>query len=300
MKIVFFGTPQPVVQVLASLFANFDVVGVVTGPDHWDVRKKKHIPTPVKAAAQEFIDDVAIRKTYPLKIFTPEKLDTHFQKELAMLQPDFFVVAAYGKILSKSVLEIPVQGALCIHPSLLPKYRGPSPIPQTILDGEKETGTTIIQMDEQADHGPILATNTYPVHPTDTYATLMNHLFKLGADMLPETIRDYADGKIRPEPQDDSHVIFTEKITKNMGYLDIEKLPSIEHIERMIRAYHRWPGVWSKIVIARPQRGEAISKIIKFLPNGIVQMEGKKPQTVKDFLNGYPELKNVIEKIIII
>ena len=149
-------------------------------------------------------------------------------------------------------------------------------------------------MDADADHGPLLSTKTFTVHPTDTFETLMNHLFKLGAEMIPTTITNYADGKIIPEPQDDTNAVFTEKITKTDGYLDIKKLAPKEKIDKMIRAYYPWPGVWTQVKIKNKEVR------IKFLPNAVIQMEGKKPQTVKDFLNGYPELKNTIEEILLL
>ncbi len=290
MKIIFFGTPSPVIPILDVLLKNFEVLGIVTAPDHWVIRKKQHVPSPIKAYYQKYLDEASRNKPHPPLIFTPENfssLISHFSS----LKPDLFVVAAYGKILPQKILNIPTFGTICIHPSLLPKYRGASPIPQTLLDGEKVTGTTIIKMDEKMDHGPILSISPFTIHETDTYQTLMNHLFQLGATALPDVIKNYTEGKITPESQDDSQATFTKLIKKSDGLIDLENPPDKTKLNRMIRAYYPWPTVWSRTQLNGQE------KIIKFLPDQMIQMEGKKPQNLKDFLNGYPELKGKIEKL---
>ena len=291
MKIVFFGTPHYVVPILEKLFHEFEVVGIVTAPDHWVQKTKKLVPSAVKSQFQHLSEESPTKKTYPLNIFTPENFDQNTIKNIALLKPDLFIIAAYGKLLPQPLLGIPLHGTLCVHPSLLPTYRGPAPIPFTILSGENTTGTVIIKIDEKMDHGPVLQVETYPVHETDTYDSLMNHLFRLGANMLPQTINDYVSGKIIPQPQDDEKATFTKLITKDDGYFDLENPPSKEQLDRMTRAYHPWPGVWTTVRIKNQESR------IKFLPFGMIQVEGKKPIPYKDFFNGYPQLRPKLEPL---
>src|ERR1017187_147340 len=187
MKIVFFGTPHQVIPILQTLQKNFKVIAIVTAPDKKAGRKQLPTPSPVKA----YIKEDSQNKANNITILTPEQFNNDTIEQLNILKSDLFVVAAYGKLLPKEILAIPRFGTLCVHPSLLPKYRGPSPIPQTLLDGEKITGTTIIKMDEKMDHGPILSTKLFTIQETDTYLTLMTQLFQIGADMLPEVINSY-------------------------------------------------------------------------------------------------------------
>lgn len=291
MKIVFFGTPHFVTPILEALLKAHDVIAIVTTPDKKVGRKQRVTPSPVKAYYQQYFEKSSLEKRYPLNIFTPDILDDKLVKELSLLQPDLFVVAAYGKIIPQKILDIPVLGAINVHPSLLPKYRGPSPLQQTLSDGEKMTGVTLIKMDREMDHGPILAVETYEIHPTDTFETLANHLFGKAAQMLPQVIKDYTSGDMQPTPQEHNKATFTKMITKEQGYFDRTKPPTKEKLDQMIRAYYPWPTAWTNITINGKE------KIIKFLPGNKLQVEGKNPVSIKEFLNGYPEMKNWIESL---
>lgn len=292
MKIIFFGTPHFVVPILESLLEHHDVIAIVTAPDRKVGRKQVLTPTPVKAAYQGFFSKTSSEKHYPLNIFTPEKLTNDITKELSLLQPDLIVTAAYGKIIPQEILDLPVFEAINVHPSLLPKYRGPSPIQQTLLQGDKVAGVTLIRMDEQMDHGPILATETYEVHSTDTFDTLANHLFGKAAQMILQVIKDIESGTIKPITQDETKVSFTKIIKKEDGYFDSNNPPTKEQLDRMIRAYFPWPTAWTKIKIHDTE------KIMKLLPENKVQLEGKNPMSIKDFINGYPALKEQLDKLL--
>src|SRR3989338_8417022 len=163
-KIVFFGSDSWSIHVLKALEDNFEIIAVVTAPN-----------SPVS----NYFKGLSL---------TPDKLDENFNSHLSILNCQLFVVASYGKIIPKSILDIPKYGALNVHPSLLPKYRGPSPVPATILNGDTETGVTIIQMDEQVDHGPILAQQRVPIAGKPSAPELHEMLWNVGGDLLVETI----------------------------------------------------------------------------------------------------------------
>lgn len=290
MKIIFFGTSSFVVPVLDTLFHKYDVVAIVTAPDTLD-RKKRPVPSPIKKAYQQLVDE-AIQKPSSVTIFTPEKIDAAFENELKMLQPDLFIVASYGKIIPQRVLEIPRFGAINVHPSLLPTYRGPSPIPQAILNGDTTTGVTLIKMDDKMDHGPILVQEAFTTHETDTFETLANHLFGKGKDLLPETIDAFVAGKLTPTEQDHEKATFTKLMTKQQGVIDSNNPPDKQTLDRMIRAYYPWPCVTTTLTI----NGKEMKA--KLLPGNKIQLEGKNPMSVKDFLNGYPQLANQLSRLL--
>ncbi len=259
MKVIFFGTPVFVLPVIQALKENFDLVAVVTSPN----------PNPVK--------DYAQKNSIP--VFDPDKLDEQFVDDLKKLEPDLIVVAAYGKIIPQSVLDIPKIGNLNVHPSALPKYRGASPIQSTILDGKVQTEVSIMVMDEKMDHGPIITTSVLSILPEDNTLTLSNKLFTEAAEILVDRIPD-AEAEIKDaKPQDHTQATFCKLIKKEDGYFDIENPPTPEKLDRMIRAYYPWPTAWTK------WKG----KIVKLLPNKMMQMEGKKPTKLADFLRGYPD-----------
>jgi methionyl-tRNA formyltransferase len=283
MKIIFFGTPQVVIPLLQTLMKHFSLLAVVTAPDKKAGRKQLLTPSPVK----KYIVDNALS----LPVLTSEKIDTETLKQVHSLQPDLFVVAAYGHILPEELLELAPFGAINIHPSLLPKHRGATPVPATILSADETTGVTIIKMDAQMDHGPIIAAHPYQVHETDTTESLLTHLFTLSATMLPDVITGFTSGKLIPRVQDETKATYSKKITKDDGFIDLENPPGKEKLDRMIRAYYPWPTVWTKVRIKNQESR------IKVLPGNKIQMEGKNPVAVKDFTNGYPELKKVVEKL---
>jgi len=200
---------------------------------------------------------------------------------------ELVVVAAYGQILTKDQLESPKYGCINVHPSLLPKYRGSSPIQSTILNGEKITGVTFIKMDEEVDHGPIIYQETLDLSDIDNFDTLSKKMFLRSSEILPKIIEDFVTGKISPKKQDHSQATFTPHLTKEDGYFDINNLPDGEKLDKMIRAYYPWPGVWTIWEVKSGK--EKVKKIVKFLPGGKLQMEGKKAISFKDFLNGYPD-----------
>lgn len=281
MKIVFFGTPDFVIPVLRTLIDNFDVVAVVSTPDSPQGRKKILTPAPVALYATE----------HSIPVFKPESLEIENWK-LEIPKADLFITAAYGKLIPEEVLSIAKIGALNIHPSLLPKYRGPSPIQSAIINGDSETGVSIIEMDEKLDHGPILAQEKIPLHGTETFVSLHKELFEKAAMILPEAIRSYAKKESIPHPQEEKDVVWCKKITKEDGYFDSTHPPKKELLDRMIRAYTPWPTAWTKITINTQEIR------IKLHPDQKIQPEGGKIMTIKDFLNGYPEFRETLEKIL--
>lgn len=268
MRIIFFGTPYFVIPVLEALMAHFQVVGVVTAPDKKVGRKQIVTPSQVAKYAQK----------HNIPVFTPEKLDQKFNHELQTTNPELFIVAAYGKLLPQHLMELPKFSSLNVHPSLLPKYRGPSPIQAAILNGDKVSGVSIIKMDDKMDHGLIVYAKEITLSSTDTFETLSKKMFFEGAKLLTEIIPDFINGKITPKEQNHNLATFTKIIEKEDGYFDINNLPSHEVLDRMFRAYYPWPSAWTKWE----------GKIVKFYPEGLVQMEGKKPTKLEDFLRGYP------------
>lgn len=273
MKIVFLGTPEFGAVVLERLCkANLKPVLVVTAPDKPVGRKHILTPPPAKIIAER----------YKIPIIQPKNiLDSKFQ----ILDSDLVVVAAFGQILPKEILEIPKYGCLNVHASLLPKYRGPSPIQCAILNGEKETGATIILMDEKIDHGPILTQRKTTIGSNETQKQLYDRLAILGAELLIDTIPDWLRGKIRVRCQDEKRATYTKILKREDGKIDWRK--SAQEIERQIRAFDPWPGSYTiykgkilKILKAEVSENRLIIKE--------VQLEGKRPMSFEDFLRGHP------------
>ena len=255
-EIIFFGSDSWSIHVLKALEDNFNVKTVVCTPDS------------------------PVANYFKRPILTPNKLDNKFLvSHLSFLTSDLFVVASYGKIIPKEILDITKYGALNIHPSLLPKYRGASPVPSTILNGDTETGVTIIKMDEKMDHGPIVSLRKISLSGQEDFILLINKLFQSGARLLVKIIPGFIEGKVSLQEQNHKNASYTKVLERADGYFDINNPPEPEFLDRMIRAYSPWPGVWCK------WKG----KIVKFLPGGKLQMEGKKPISLNDFLNGYPD-----------
>lgn len=242
-----------------------------------------------------------------------DELVKHFQLVDLLNQADLAVVAAYGRILTIDELNIPKFGFINVHPSLLPKYRGPSPIQAAILNGDKVTGITIIKMDEEVDHGPILYQEEISLSSSENFDTLSTKMFLRAAEILPKIIEDFIAGKIIAKPQDHSLATYCDKLTRESGYFDINpptgRPPSPEQLDKMIRAYYPWPGVWAVVQIATTNkqlltinklgvRSQKLEVRIKFLPENKLQVEGGKPMSYKDFVNGYPNAKDVILPIL--
>ena len=208
-----------------------------------------------------------------------DRLAEHFTLVDSLKEADLILVAAFGKILSQEMLNSPKYGAINVHPSLLPKYRGPSPIQKAILNGDKVSGITIIKMDEKMDHGPIIYQESLELSDMDNFDTLSKKMFLRAGEVLPKVIEDFIAGKVKPKEQNSADATYCKLLTRERGYFDINNPPVPETLDRMIRAYYPWPGVWIKWN----------GKIVKFLPGGMIQMEGKKAIPLKDFLNGYPD-----------
>lgn len=287
MKISFFGTPQNAAIILKKLLSSKHKPSlVVTGADIQRGRGRKFQSSPIKELARD----------NDLKILEPGNLtDKNFIKDFSNFSPDLAILIAYGKLIPKVVLAIPKFGFVNIHPSLLPKYRGPSPIYQTILNGDDKTGVTIIKLDEELDHGPILAQKELTVLGNETHQSLMGKLADTGSELLIDTLPFYLKGKLALKEQDHSKATYTEKITKADGFINLYNPPNPQTLDRMIRAFYPWPGVYTKLKI----KNEKL-KVIKFLPDSpfLIQPEGKKPMTVNEFLNGYPEAEKFIEKLL--
>lgn len=291
IKIVYFGTPQFSAYILEKLIEfcqnpsilsvhpkggnldlpkKFIIQAVVTKADKPVGRKQVFTQSPVALIAQK----------YNIPVLKPLKLnDEFFTSHFSLITSDLFIVASYGKIIPQALLDIPKLGAINVHPSLLPKYRGASPILSAILNGDKKTGISIMLMDAEMDHGPVLSAKEVSISEQDNNETLSNKLSQESVDILIDTLIKFIEGKVKPKPQNHLKATFTKLIKKEDGYFDINTPPSPQKLNRMIRAYYPWPAAWTKWS----------GKIIKFYPGNLIQMEGKKTLPWKDFLNGYPE-----------
>jgi methionyl-tRNA formyltransferase len=233
MRIVFMGSPDFAVPTLRRLAETYPVTGVVTQPDRPAGRGRVLTPPPVKVLAQEL----------GLDIIQPEKLrEPEAQARLQDWAPDLIVVAAFGQILRKSVLELPRFGCVNVHASLLPRWRGAAPIHAAILHGDHETGATIMVMDPGIDTGPMLAQRAMPIQPDDTAASLSTRLSEAGADLLIETLPGYLRGEIVPQPQDEGLATYAPMLRKEEGLLDFTQ--PAEELERRVRAFSPWPGAF--------------------------------------------------------
>ncbi|HDQ23009.1 MAG TPA: methionyl-tRNA formyltransferase [Candidatus Uhrbacteria bacterium] len=311
-KIIFMGTPEFSVPILGALINNYNVVAVVTQPDKKIGRKQILTAPPVKKIAL----------ANKLKVLQPEKIrdNSEFIQHLKALKPDLIVVAAYGFILPKELLDIPKFGAVNVHASLLPKYRGASPIQAALLNGEKETGVTIMLINEKMDEGHLLAQKAITITNDDNFKTLHDKLSILGAHLLIDTLPKYLSSQIKPQKQDDNRATYCKILTKKDGKIDWRK--SALEIERQVRALNPWPGTWTtwqnkilkilEVEILNPQINCAESEIGKtFLTKQQalainckqgslilkkLQPEGRKPMAAKEFLNGYQEIIGSILK----
>lgn len=300
MKIVFMGTPDFSVPVLRQLIEDgYDVVGVVTQPDRPKGRKKELTPPPVKVYAVE----QSIPVLQPEKIRITEELEKIYD-----LQPDLIVTAAFGQILPKELLEFPKLGCINVHASLLPKYRGGAPIHQAIIDGESETGITIMYMVEKLDAGDILTQAIVPIEENDHVGSLHNKLSVAGAKLLSETIPDLMQGNLKPIQQNDDEATFARNISRDQEKIDWTK--SGNAIYNQIRGLHPWPVSYS-FLEGKPLKiwwGQKVDLSKPFTPGEIVAIEddgfvvatgdevgikvtdiqpaGKKRMTAESFLRG--------------
>ena len=237
MRIVFFGSPAEAAESLESLIAEgHDIAAVYSQPDRKSGRGRKKTATPVKSFAMQS----------HLPVVTPKDLRNNVEEieRLTDLKADAFVVVAYGRILPAEILQLPQMGVVNIHPSLLPKYRGPSPVVTAILEGDNTVGVTIMLLDEGMDTGPILAQSTpMQLSGTEKGAELQDALFKEGASMLPDVLKGLQEGTLAAEPQDDTKASVTRLIDRSDG--EIDWASPAERIDRMIRAYDPWPGTFT-------------------------------------------------------
>lgn len=290
LKTVFFGTPDFVSPIVSLLKNTTELQAVVTTTDQPSGRNHTITPPPVKTMALEL-------GINPEHILQYEKLDENAVEKLKAYTPDLFVVAAYGKIIPQRVLDIPRLGAINIHPSFLPKFRGASPIQSAILAGEEKTGVSIIKMDYLMDHGPIIAqSEPIPLESNTTLERLHHSLFEIATQMLEALLPDMQKHITSAIPQDETQATFCKTMKKDDGYVDSNNLPSVEQIDRMIRAYYPWPGVWTLLRL-KASDGQGKEVRLKLFPNQEVQLEGKKRMSLKDFINGYPETKELLGKL---
>jgi methionyl-tRNA formyltransferase len=262
MKIAFFGTPAFAAEFLKGLVADpgLSVVAVVTQPDEPVGRKKILTAPPVKQVAVE----------HKLPVFQPTKLkDANFQDQLKALGADIGIVVAYGRILPDSLLNVLPLGFINVHPSLLPKYRGPSPIIAALANGDTQTAVTIIKLVQEMDAGPILAQATIEVAANETQASLTSKVVDIGVPLLIESLKAYVSGQLTLHEQDHSQATFCKLLTRQDGVIDWSE--PAEAIERKVRAYNPWPGTTSndlKIFSARVSD--------RSLPSGEQLVDGKR------------------------
>ena len=227
------GSPDFALPSLRGLVNAYHIIGVVTQPDRASGRGRELKPPPVKLLAQEL----------NLPVIQPERLkQPEAMEQLRMWDPELIVVAAFGQILRKDVLELPRYGCINVHASLLPRWRGAAPINAAILHGDEETGVTIMQMDVGLDTGPMLAKRSIRLKPDDTAGSAFQALSTLGADLLLETLPDYLSGKLIPTPQPEEGATYAPMLKKEEGKLDFTN--DVHELERRVRAFNPWPGAF--------------------------------------------------------
>jgi methionyl-tRNA formyltransferase len=295
------GTPDfavPSLRVLLEEKDQVEVIGVVTQPDRPKGRKKVLTPPPVKVEALN----------HDLPVFQPQKLRSEEgTRQVLELQPDLIVTAAYGQILPEPVLKAPKYGCINVHASLLPKYRGGAPIHHAIINGEKETGVTIMYMVKALDAGDMLLQRAIPITPGDNVGTMHDKLANLGAALLKEVLPSILDGTVQAVPQDDEQATFAPNITREDEKIDWKR--SARELDCQIRglcpwpvAYTLWKGkpfkIWKASVVNEETQDEP-GTVIRLDADGIVvatgkgmlrltevQPSGKKPMSAKQFING--------------
>ena len=301
MKTVFMGTPDFAADILEALTeAGHEVLCSVTREDTQKGRGKAVSFSPVKELSLK----------HNIEVFQPHRIkDEDSVRFLKGLGADVFIVAAYGKILSQEILEIPKYGCVNVHASLLPKYRGPAPIQQAVINGDKISGVTIMQMDKGVDTGDILLQRKIALSEDETGESLFEKLSKLGGQALCEALSLMEKGELCPVKQNDSEASYTRALTKEDGRLDFTG--DAESLERLVRGLYSWPGSFTfhkgrllKVFSAKALSGESYEKLpcgmIVDLKDGItvstkkgfirfkeIQLEGKKRMKAEEFLRGY-------------
>ena len=299
-KLVFMGTPAFSVPILEGLLEEgYEVVAVVTQPDRPVGRKKIITPTPVKEAAVK----------HGLLVLQPEKISGSEEMEkIIALQPDVIITAAFGQFLPEKLLQAPVHGAINVHASLLPKYRGGAPVHYSIINGEKETGVTIMEMIKKMDAGGIYAQESLPITKQDDVGTMFEKLSALGKQLLLNTLPDILNGNLSPRPQDESKVTFSPNITREQEAIDWNK--TAEEIDNQVRGMRPWPIAFTTYEQTRWKllNVEALAEKTTAEPGTIIKKDkknlwiacgkqtvlaikelqpaGKGKQAINEFLNG--------------
>ncbi|GIX07579.1 MAG: methionyl-tRNA formyltransferase [Candidatus Poribacteria bacterium] len=264
LRTVFMGTSAFALPTLRRVAEGTELVGVVTQPDRPAGRGRKPTPPPVKVEAERL----------GLPVYQPERVRAKaFLRTLQELSPEVIVIAAYGQLLPRALLELPPYGCLNVHPSLLPRYRGAAPIQWALWNGDEETGVTIMQVDEGEDSGPILLQRRVKIGPDETAAKLHDRLAELGAEMMLEVLRRLKSDPLPPVPQNDAEATRAPRLTREMGLVDW-RLPARALYNRF-RACVPWPGTYTftpdgkrlRILACRPLEGE--------------KTEGEAPGTVR-------------------
>lgn len=303
INIIFMGTPQFAVPSLVALnYAGYNIKAVITQPDKPVGRKKEFIPSPINEKALQLGMNIMQPESFKEK----EAIDA-----IKDFEPDYIIVAAYGKIIPKEVLDIPKKACINIHPSMLPKYRGASPIQTALLNGDDKTGVTIMLMDEGMDTGDILLQSEYEIDPDITNKQLQENISMFSADLLLKALQEFNQNKIQPQKQDDSKATFTKIIKKEDGLIDWSK--PAKDIYNQYRAFQPWPGVYTfldekRVKLNRIQNLESRIKNLESSKSGEIiidngkmsvkcgnesfleivelQIEGKSPVSAKDFIKG--------------
>lgn len=305
LRVVFMGTPDFAVPVLEKLILNTKVVLVVSQPDKCVGRKRELVPTPIKKKALE----------YNIPVFQPEKVKLDYEK-IVLARPDIIITCAYGQIIPKVLLDLPRLGCINVHASLLPYLRGGAPLHHAIIDGYKETGVTIMYMDEAMDTGDIISTVTYPLEDTDTVGTVHDNLMEMGANLLMETLPSIIKGTNKRIKQDNSKATYAYNISRSDEHLDFSGSGLL--VERKVRGLNPWPlantlfddeeikiisgyfvlgkSIPNKInVVTKDSLGIGCSDGIYYVT--ALKPSGKKVMDIKSYLNGMDKDKLLAKKI---
>lgn len=306
MKVVFFGTPQFAARILDYLLqSKVDICAVIARPDRPQGRSSKPVIVPTKA--------VALAQSKPIPVYQPEVVSSpEFAETLSSFQADLFVVVAYGEILKQHVLDTPKLGCINLHASLLPKLRGAAPIQRAIINGESETGVTIMHMVRKMDAGDMIEVGKVSIEPTTTYEELENQLYEVGAPLLLKVIHDFSHGIIKETPQDQSQATLAPKIELEECELNWKR--SAFELNCLIRGVNPVPGAWFWVSIKEEKKRLKVftadvdvnsqgpaGTLFSYGPDVIsiycghgalhlreIQSEGKKRMSVSEFIRGIP------------
>ncbi len=304
IRLIFMGTPEFALPGLQCLIdePGFEIAGIFTQPDKAVGRKQVISASPIKKLAE----------THNLRILQPEKIKSALET-IKALEPDLIVVIAYGQIIPQSILDIPKYGCINVHASLLPRYRGAACLNAPILNGDKETGVTIMKMEAGLDTGPILRQAKLELKGSETLEFVHDNLSKLSAEILVQTLHDWVENKIKARSQNETESSYIKTLNKEDG--KINWLKNADEIERMVRAYNPWPGTFSRLekedkIIKILEASNQTLKINKYKPGEIfldndklsvqcrqdslhilrLQMSGKNPLSAKEFLMGNSDI----------